>query len=269
METAELIKAGKLLEARQQLVAEVKSAPGDPGKRTTLCQVLCFLGEWDKAERHLDAMGVQDPQRNTGIQAYKDLILAERERIEITSMGKRPAFLPEAPAYFETYWQALAYISDGKPDAAQSLFEQIETQRPVISGTVNDTPFTGIQDTDSTVSYFMEAIVHERYVWLAFESIRELVITPPETLFDLLWVPGHITAWSGLTLNCYLPVLYAGSFTHDNEQLQLGRMTDWQALGGAFSKARGQHVYEIGDRDMSLLEIREIKFRPPVEAAGP
>lgn len=265
MKTAELIKAGKLSEARQQLVAEVKSAPGDPGKRTTLCQVLCFLGEWDKAMRHLDAMAVPDPQRNMGIQVYKDLIQAERERLEITSMGKRPSFLPEAPAYFETYWQALAHISDGKPDEAHSLFDQINAQRPVISGTINDTPFTGIQDTDSTMSYFMEAIVHERYVWLPFESIRELVITPPKTLFDLLWVSAQITAWSGLTLNCYLPVLYVGSCTHENEQLQFGRMTDWQALGGSFSKALGQHVYEIGDRDVSLLEIREIHFKPPVE----
>jgi type VI secretion system protein ImpE len=60
MNSKDLIKAGRLSDARKQLTEEVKAKPGDSGRRTLLFQVLAFYGEWDKAERHLDAIGTQD-----------------------------------------------------------------------------------------------------------------------------------------------------------------------------------------------------------------
>ena len=60
MDSRDLIKAGRLSEARKQLIEEVKSSPADSGKRTLLFQVLIFCGEWDKAERHLETVAAQD-----------------------------------------------------------------------------------------------------------------------------------------------------------------------------------------------------------------
>ena len=268
MTTAELIKAGKLTEARQQLVQEVKAAPADLGKRTTLCQVLCFCGEWDKAERHLDAICTQDPKRETGVQVYRNLIQAERERLEVLQLRRRPAFLTEAPSWLDTYWSALKKIAADAPEEAETLFHQADAQRSIVSGTVNQTPFTGISNTDSRLSCFLEAIVHERYIWIPFASVREMIITPPKTLTDLLWVSANITAWSGLTMNCYLPVLYAASSSHEDERIRLGQMTDWLALGGPFAGGAGQQVLQIGETDTALLEIRELLCNPPPAIDG-
>jgi type VI secretion system protein ImpE len=263
MTTAELIKAGKLSEARQQLVQEVKTAPADLGKRTTLCQVLCFSGEWDKAERHLDTIGTQDPKRETGVQVYRNLIRAERERLEVLALRRRPAFLTDPPPWLDAHWAALEKIAAGTPEEAETLFNQAGEQRSTVSGTVNQTPFAGILNTDSRLSNVIEAFVHERYIWMPFASIREMIISPPKTLMDLLWVSANITAWSGLTVNCYLPVLYAASSSHENERVRLGQMTDWQALGGPFAKGVGQQVFQIGETDMALLEIRELLIEVP------
>lgn len=263
MTTAELIKSGNLAEARQKLVDEVKTAPSDLGKRTTLSQVLCFCGEWDKAERQLDAISVQDPKRDIGVQTYKNLIQAERERAKVLNLQTKPAFLPKTPEYFDDYWIALQFLSKGDTDEAEKLFEMLEPRRPGLSGTVNDAPFTDICDTDSFLSFFLEAFVHERYVWIPFESIREWVVTPPKSLFDLIWVPGRITTWDGLTLNCFLPVLYGESHTHADDRIRMGRITDWAKMGGAFVKAAGQHIYEISGSDMAILEIQKIEFESP------
>jgi type VI secretion system protein ImpE len=268
MTTTELIKAGKLTEARQQLVQEVKAVPADLGKRTTLCQVLCFCGEWDKAARHLDAIFTQDPKRETGVQVYRNLIQAERERLEVLALRRRPAFLTEAPPWLSLYWSALEKIAADAPQEAETLFHKAGAQRSVVSGIVNQTPFTGISNTDSRLSCFLEAIVHERYIWIPFASVREMIISPPKTLMDLLWVSANITAWSGLTMNCYLPVLYAASSSHEDERVRLGQMTDWQALGGHFARGSGQQVLQIGETDMALLEIRELLFNPPPAIDG-
>ena len=120
--------------------------------------------------------------------------------------------------------------------------------------------FEGFSDTDSFLTAFLEAFVHERYVWIPFEYIRELVIEPPKTLFDLIWISASITTWEGLSMNCFLPVLYPGSSSHDDERIKLGRMTDWESIGDPFCKGLGQHVYQVGEKEMAILEIQEAVF---------
>ncbi|HAA04476.1 MAG TPA: virulence protein SciE type, partial [Syntrophobacteraceae bacterium] len=46
MEPKELIRAGRLTEARTLLTEAVKASPADMGLRTLLFQVLVFFGEW-------------------------------------------------------------------------------------------------------------------------------------------------------------------------------------------------------------------------------
>lgn len=263
MDSRELIKAGKLSDARKQLVEEVKSSPADMGRRTMLFQAHSFCGEWEKAERQLDVIGAQDESREIGVGAYKSLIHAEKERIEVFRDGRRPSFMPEAPPYIEKYYAACRELADKKIEGAKELFNQIFDQVPVISGTVNGKSFTGFNDTSIYSLLFLEAIAHERYVCVPFESIRELIIQPPMTLFDLIWISANITTWEGLTLNCFLPVLYFDSFKHGDDRVKLGRMTDWTPLGGPFSRGVGQRVFQVGEEDVPLLEIREVIFKTP------
>jgi len=263
MNSKDLIRAGKLSEAREQLIREVKSSPADLGKRTLLFQVLTFCGEWGKAEQHLDGVAVQDSSKETGVQVYKNLLHAERERQDVSKLNRRPSFLPETPPYTEKYFAAWKEVIAKKFDEAEGLFSQIDAQLPTPFGTVDGVSFTGFRDTDAFLSRFLEAFVHERYVWIPLGSIAELSISSPKTLFDLLWIPARLVTWEGLSLSCYLPVLYPDSFLHEDEQVRLGRMTDWIPLGGPFSKGLGQHVFQIGAGEKSILEIREVVFKIP------
>jgi len=119
MNAKDLIRAGRLSEAREQLIREVKSSPADLGKRTLLFQVLTFCGEWGKAEQHLDAVAVQDSSKETGVQVYKNLLHAERERQDVSKLNRRPSFLPETPPYTEMYFTPVLW-----PDFDRAQFEQ-------------------------------------------------------------------------------------------------------------------------------------------------
>ncbi len=105
-------------------------------------------------------------------------------------------------------------------------------------------------------------MVHDRYVWIPAEFIRELLLTAPQTLLDTIWAPAHLTTWEGLTLQCNLPVLYPESYRHAADPIKMGRLTEWVHIGGRFSRGTGQHVFQVGDEDIGLLEIREIHFSP-------
>ena len=260
MDAIDLIKSGKLTEARSQLVDRLKKAPTDTGARALLFQVLVFFGEWDKAQRHMEIAATQNPQQDIGAAIYGNLFQAEKERSRVARGETRPTFLPEVPEYSEAYFEAMALLTANQPDLARTKFEQLLGTRPPIRGTVNGEPFEGFQDTDTTLLCFIEAIEYERYLWIPVEYIRELVIMPPKTLLDLVWAKGRITTWEGLTMGCFFPALYPDSFSVDDDRIRLGRMTDWQPMGGGFTRAVGQHVFQVGEHDVSIFELGETLF---------
>ncbi len=263
MNIKELIKNGKLDATRQQLVAALKNSPADLTSRTLFFQVLCYCGEWEKANRHLEAIVTQDPSRAAGVSVCKKLIQAEQERCKAAEGGCHAAFLGEPPAYMELYYTAREAVNHKKFDAAQELLAQLDAVLPPISGRIIDTSFVGFRETDTLFLPFLEVFAHERYVWVPFEALRELSIQPPQTFLDLLWIPASLTTWAGLTMNCFLPALYPNTFLEKDERIRLGRMTDWISLGGPCARGVGQHVFEIGGEDVSILDIRKVEFDFP------
>jgi len=263
MTTKDLIRKGRLSEARRLLVDEVKRSPADLGKRTLLFQVLAMGGEWDKAQRHLDLISSQDPARAVGVHAYLDIVQAERERLAVMDLQQPPSIFPEPPVYSGKYMDYLEAVKTQRFDAAREIIAEIDSLRPEISGNLNGKSFDCFADTDARLFCFLEAFIHERYVWLPFEFIRELVVEEPKTSFDLIWVTASITTWEGLSVNCFLPVVYPGTSEHSDEQAMTGRLSDWVPLGGGFSRGVGQHVFQVGDEDIPILEIRQAVFNLP------
>ena len=56
MTATELYKAGKLTEAIQAISAEVRDHPTDVRRRTFLFELLCFAGDFGRAEKHLNVL---------------------------------------------------------------------------------------------------------------------------------------------------------------------------------------------------------------------
>lgn len=260
MDVKDLIRAGRLQEARVQVTEEVKAFPADVGRRTLLIQVLSFCGEWDKAERHLDMLATLSPQSETGIQVYRNLISAERKRMEVMQGRGRPAFMTEMPEWLESHFLGMEKFEAGDVSKATRLFEKIEEKCPAISGSLNGTSFNAFRDCDDFLSGFLEVFIHDSYLWFPFGSLRGFNVSPPKTLFDLLWAPARVMTGEGLELTCFLPVVYPGSFSSEDDLIRLGRMTEWNDVGGGFYKGVGQHLFLVGGDDKGLLELGEVTF---------
>jgi type VI secretion system protein ImpE len=185
---------------------------------------------------------------------------AERQRRDVSDGRQLPGFLTATPAYFEPYLAAWEKVKQGKPEEAVGLYDQMEETRPVPRGTLNGKAFAGFNDTDTFLSAFLEVFMHDRYIWIPFEALRELSISVPKTLFDLIWVEARFLTWEGLNAHCYLPVLYPDSCLQEDERIRMGRLTDWVSLGNGFWKGAGQHVFRIGEEEVSILDIRDVVF---------
>jgi type VI secretion system protein ImpE len=259
MNAVELIRAGKLSEARASLVQDVKGAPADLESRILLFKVLSFLGEWDKARLHLEAIEAQTPTKGGDLSQYKNLIVAERQREEVRLHKRAPEFLSEPPQYLSEFLAARAELASGKGDLFASLLPRLEQQFISVSGTVQGVPFTGLADLDATLLPFLEVFIHDRYLWFPFTSLRELSVFPPASLLDLLWSRARIVTWDGLTTECILPVLYPGSCSNADDQVRLGRMTEWETVGG-YCRGVGHHLLMVGEEEKGLLELGEVLF---------
>jgi type VI secretion system protein ImpE len=258
-----LVDAGKLDEAIAEVTRQVKAHPADASHRTFLFELLCFAGEWDRAEKQLDAIGHQNIKAEIGVQVFRNNIKAERDRRRLFSDGLQPHFLREPPAYVDLHLAAINRLREGNLAEARQTLDRAEEERPALAGTFNGKSFEDFRDWDDVVGPVLELIVKDQYTWLPFEHIRRMEINAPKHMRDLMWASGRIEAGDGTIGEVYIPALYAGSSEHANEQVRLGRMTDWKRVSDDLSLAVGLRVFLVDGEDKPLFEARSVEFEPP------
>jgi type VI secretion system protein ImpE len=262
MKAKELLDAGHLSAATEQLDQEVRSHPTDSRLRTFLFELLCFAGNYPRAERQLDVLAQQAATTEVGVQVYRNVLAAERARRRLFSEGLRPGFLFDPPPYVHLHLEAVNRVREGSPREAVALLEESDNSRPRPKGRIEGQPFVDFRDGDDLIAPFLEVVVHNAYIWLPFEQIKHLKISVPKRLRDLLWIPATLESHQGPVGDVFLPVLYAGSSQHVDDRVKLGRMTDWQAVAEGLALGVGQHLFFIDGQDRGLLEIRDIEFEP-------
>src|ERR1051325_11228875 len=80
MTAMEVFQSGRLQEAIVALGEEVRNTPLDIKRRTFLFELLCFAGDYDRAEKHLDILADAGPAAQMGCLLYRSAIHAERMR---------------------------------------------------------------------------------------------------------------------------------------------------------------------------------------------
>jgi len=234
----ELFQAGKLDEAVAALGAEVRDNPTDVRRRTFLFELLCFQGEYDRAEKHLHLLADSSPDAQMAAVLYFSALHAERVRCDL-------------------------FAKKDYPSAPVS-----ETSR---GGTLNGEPFESLEDADPRIGPRLELFAAGAYLWIPFEHIESIEVQAPQRLRDLLWIPALVRtgpAFRGTELGeVLLPVLAPFSFKHADGNLRLGRATDWHEVDGQRIPV-GQRLFSTDEIDIPILELRKVEFTPAAEPAG-
>jgi len=234
MSVNDLFAAGRLKEAIEALGAEVRQNPTDNRRRTFLFEMLCFAGEYSRAEKHLNLLSDANPDASIGALVYRSAVSAERKR----------------QGFFES--------------------KQYESAAPAFNfprpGTLNGEHFDTIEDIDPRIGSRLEVFIAGEYVWLPFAHIGSLTMEAPRFLRDLLWSSAVVTAGPGMKQQDFgevlLPILYPFSWQHERDDVKLGRETDWMMVGDAlYESTFGQKLLVLdGERSVPFLEIRSLQF---------
>ncbi len=265
MKAKELYEAGKLDDAIAAAVAEVKRHPADSAQRWLLCELLCFSGELERVDKHLDLIGNQDPKAIAPISLFRQLVRAEQAREEFRREGRLPEFMGKPSAQLQLRLEASIRIREEKFDEAAQLLGRAEEQRSPVAGTSAGEPFDDWRDMDDLTAPLLEVFTSTgKYFWIPIESVAKIEFRKPERLSDLLWRRAELSVCGGPDGEVFLPTLYAGSHEQPDDQMRLGRLTDWRGGDASPVRGGGQRMFMVGERDLGALEIEEITVNDPV-----
>lgn len=234
MTATELYRAGNLGGAIQALGAELRDNPGDQKRRTFLFELLCFAGEYERAEKHLDVLASAGIDAATGGLMYRAAMAAERSRNDLFAKKDYPV-----------------------------------TEQEPVRGTLNGKPFESLEDADPRIGPRLEVYGAGQYMWIPLAHIASLEMQPPKRLRDLLWAPCMLKTgpkFKTMELGEVLvPALSPFSFKHSDDAVRLGRVTVWEDQGGEVVPF-GQKTLVVDGEDFPLLELRRLEIAGVEEA---
>ncbi|HEY3738574.1 MAG TPA: type VI secretion system accessory protein TagJ [Bryobacteraceae bacterium] len=240
MKAKELYQAGKLSEAVQALSAEIRDNPTDAQRRIFLFELLCFAGDYDRADKHLNYLSGQSPQAQMGAVMYMACLHGERSRHQLFADKNYPS----------------APVDESKARG----------------GMLDGAPFDSIEDSDPRIGPRLELFAAGAYLWIPFEHIEKIEFQPPKRVRELLWRPALVQtgpAFKDKELGEVLvPVLSPFSWKNPDDNVKLGRATVWEEPEPGHPVPYGQKTFLVDGEDIPILELTKIEFAP-AEAAEP
>ncbi len=270
MKAEELLKLGDLDGALKHLQMEVRGKPADYKLRIFLFQILSVLGQWDRAITQLNVAADMDPDPESKLMAQqcRPALNCEVFRDEVFNGKRSPMIFGEPAEWVAWITQAIKLLAEGNLEAAAEMrnkafdaapetqgsitFETAESEEPI------EETFTWIADADTRIGPMLEAIIGEKYYWIPFVNIKEIVIEKPQDLRDMVWVPAYVT-WTNEGQNVALiPTRYAGTEKCENAALRLSKTTEWKELGEQFYQGIGERNFSTDHNEYRLLQTRKI-----------
>ena len=266
-ETAQaLVVAGDPQAALQRLQQEIRTRSGDPKLRVFLFQLLCVLGQWQRALSQLQTCGELDAGTLAMVATYREALQCERVREAVFAGKVTPHVFGRPQAWVALLAEALQADARGETTAASRLRSEAFDQAPATSGSLNGEAFDWIADADSRLGPVLEAVINGRYCWVPFGTLTRVTVEPPEDLRDLVWAPAQLGFTNGGASVALIPTRYAGSGDSGDAALQMARRTEWEAIGSDHFRGLGQRILTSSGPELGLLEVREIVLHLAGEA---
>jgi type VI secretion system protein ImpE len=257
MNAGDLFKAGQLQEAIDLQLKEVKAKPADHGQRLFLFELLSFAGDLDRAQRQIDVVNYGEMELDAAVMAYRRLLDSERARRRLFAESLPPRFFADQPEHIHLRLEAVNRLRDSRPAEAAELLAKANSLVPNLKGELNGKPFQSLRDCDDLFAFVLEVLAQGGYYWVPLEQIESLTINPPKTPRDLLWLSARLEMKESAG-NVHLPALYPGSHEHADNQVKLGRLTDWKAANEGPTQGIGARTFLVDDDAISLLDWRQL-----------
>jgi type VI secretion system protein ImpE len=238
----------------------VKKKPTDISARTFLFELSCFSGDWERAEKQLDAIGHQDPQAGLGSLIYRQNFKCERDRINLFEHSSPPEIITPLPDYVKDQLKGVDLVRKGEIANAREIFDKVEEERPAFAVTVNGETYEDFRDYNDLTMCVFESFVKDSYVWIPFEEVVSIKFLERKSLRDIYWPQAQVELVSGTKGEMFLPSLYVNSWKSGDDQVRLGRTVDWRDLGDDLFTGEGARLFWMDGVEKPALDVQTITF---------
>jgi type VI secretion system protein ImpE len=261
MNPLELFRQGQLSAAVQAAIDQVKNAPADRAKRFVLAELLAFTGDYDRADKHLDAASNINAPDMLALLQFRQVLRAEGARQQVFAEGRSPQFLSTPTEDSKARLEALLALRQNDAAGALAKLEAAETARPKVSGTCDGVPFEDARDLDDVLGPTLEVCTAKgTYFWVPFSQVVSLEFTPPERPRDVQWRKAKLVVKDGPDGEVFIPTLYIGTHLESDDALRLGKATEWRGEGQTPIRGIGHRQLMFDESVKPLLNIQSITF---------
>lgn len=265
MRALELFNGGKLSESIAEAIEEVKSHPADVSKRLILSELLCFIGEFEKADKHLETAFLQSPDLSVPTALGRQLIRAATARRKWFADCAVPDMLAPVDPIVEQQLKLWTLHRACDTDQVTESINHLQAYCDRTAGIADESPFTGFRDLDDATATCLEVLTSTgKYYWIPWHRIETLEFQPVRRPRDLLWREAHILVREGPDAVVYVPVSYPATSVNDGDEALLGRSTQWQESETGVVTGIGQRIFLIADQEKAILDLEQIQFNDGV-----
>jgi type VI secretion system protein ImpE len=252
------LRDGDLPRALKLLTEQVRAKPQDAKLRVFMFQLLCVVGQWDRALNQLNVSLELDASTLPMVQTYREAIACETLRMQVFKGQKVPMLFGEPENWTALFIEAMLRDGRGEPGAAAQLREQALEQAPTSRGQIDGQPFEWIADADTRLGPMLEVVINGKYYWLPWNRLTQVDIDPPQDLRDAVWMPAHFQFTNGGEVVGLIPTRYPDTDLQVGDRLSLARSTDWRETSPGFCVGLGQRLIVTDQAEFGLMDLRSV-----------
>lgn len=254
-----LVRAGDPKGALAALTTAVKAAPAKKQLRIFMAQLLCVMGQWERAHTQLNVAADMDPASGPMREMVGHALRCELIRDAVFAGRRSPMVFGQPDEWLALLIESLLQQNTDAAQAA-NLADRAFEAAPASKGQLNGEPFEWIADADSRLGPVLEAMVNGKYYWIPFSRLLRVSIEDPTDLRDRVWLPAMLSFANGGEAVAMIPTRYPGSTASEDGQILMAAKTVWTDIGHERFTGLGQRVLTTDSGEHDMLSVRLLEF---------
>lgn len=252
------LSQGELTLAKEALIQQIKQAPKDATIRSQFIELLCILGEFERADEQLMQSIKLFPEYLSGASQIRHLVKAAQARKDFFQGAATAQFIEGDEGLAETLVQFILAEKDNDAQALRLVCERAEQSRRVLRFEINGVCYDDVRDLDDRLGGFIELFSSAgNYFLVPISHINYLELKPATSMLETIWRPCEFDIEGLGEGEAHFPITYVDS---ESGQQKLGRETDWKnALGTEHCIGQGQKMWLTGEHALALSQLDRIE----------
>ncbi|MGI9949256.1 type VI secretion system accessory protein TagJ [Vibrio hyugaensis] len=249
---------GKLTEALEVLIENIKASPKDAALRSSFIELLCIDGNFERADEQLIQAIKLFPEYLSGASQLRHLVKAAQARKDFSLGAATAQFVGGNQTSNKLLVEFNLSLKNAEFIDAYNLANELEQQRVKKSYTQGSAIYDDVRDIDDQLGGYIELFsTAGNYFLVPIANIKLFEVKEPSSLLEQIWRPVEFDIEGLGEGEGHMPLTYIGSQT---DAQKLGRETDWQQLGDQeLFIGLGQKCWLVGEAALPIFDLKQLE----------